>query len=146
MVYTLLQFYFHHPVPSLHCKCLKNRSCEEISLLHYCKLGTYVYNVFTNCFIFQGLEYIMESKFRQNTFNQHILRTHIHTCLATHMRCKKGTHYLDMFHTRMIIFDPSSFQYIIQPSTRPCCITNSCWSPGQSFYWLYLHSLYYMSG
>lgn len=98
-----------------------------------------------DCFILQGLEYIMESKFRQNTFNHHILWTHMHTCPPARKTCKKGTHYLDMFHTRMIIFEPSSLQYVIQPSTRPCCITNSCWSPGQSFYWLHLYSLYYMS-
>jgi len=33
-----------------------------------------------DCFILQGLEYITESKFRQNTFNQHILGKHMPTC------------------------------------------------------------------
>jgi len=66
-----------------------------------------------DCFILQGLEYIMESKFTHNTFNQHILGAHMHTCLPAYMTYKKGTQYLDMFHTRMIIFHPSSFQYII---------------------------------
>jgi hypothetical protein len=96
-------------------------------------------------FILQGMEYITDSKFRQNTFNQHTLGTHMHSCPPACMIYKKVTPYLDMFHTRMIIFNPSSFQYIIQPSTRPCCITNSCWSPGESFYCLHLHSSYYMS-
>lgn len=90
-----------------------------------------------------GVQY--GNKFRQNTFNQHILQTHKHTHLPAHMHMQKAADYLDMFHARMIILHASSFQYIIQPSTRPCCITNSCWSPGESFHWLHLHSLHYMS-
>lgn len=61
--------------------------------------------------------------------------------MHTHIYTYKQMHYLDMFHTRMVFFKPSSFQYIIQPSTRPCCIPNSCRSPRKTFYWFHLKDL-----
>lgn len=89
MNYTLLQSYFLYEVPSIYYKCPKNRSCDEISSLHYCKLGTYVYNVSTRLFYTSGLGVHygkqVQTKYFQST---HFRETHAHL----HARHAKKEH------------------------------------------------------